>query len=249
MKVLVSAAAIAALAGAASADFTNPVSYTQLIDGQNGVTVTATPIDEARSAGDRNVVAYENLDPGANGYVAFSNPPAAAGEFLGFDDYGTGLAGSSAPTAPLGAPDGGNITLAEFQFIGGINAVGDELAFAFFDNAGNPVNGFSIALSQAGNFIWTITLGSGFDVPAEGLIRGEVLAGTGQWFLGDAGPTVGYEDDTFASPPGASPSFGPISSGAGTNFSYNFALVEVPAPGALAVFGLGGLAAARRRRA
>ena len=58
---------------------------------------------------------------------------------------------------------------------------------------------------------------------------------TGQWFLSDAGPSIGSEDVL-------------IGGGGGGQFSHNFAINAVPAPGAAALLGLGGLIGFRRRR-
>lgn len=219
-----SVACVLAMAGSAFAiDTINIDRSTMLLD--NGVyTIQATPMDQAiptsRSAGP----VYSNLDPGPNGYVA---APAASGTG-GFDDYVSTL-----------AP--GNVTLAEFSFVGGTSVVGGAVFFDFFDANQNFVDGFGVQLSQAGNFIWTITINVPFDIPGAGLVQvffddGSVISNApGQWFLGDAGPTIGTEDSFLGG------------AGNGT-FSHNFELVHIPAPGAIALMGLAGLAATRRRR-
>lgn len=219
-----SVACVLAMAGSAFAiDTINIDRSTMLLD--NGVvTIQATPLDEA-SFGNRSAgPVYSNLDPGPNGYVA---APAASGPG-GFDDYVSTL-----------AP--GNVTLAEFSFVGGTSVVGGAVFFDFFDAGQNFVDGFGVQLPQAGNFIWTITINVPFDIPGAGFVQaffddGSVISNApGQWFLGDAGPTIGSED--------------PFVGGAGDGtFSHNFELVHIPTPGTLALVGLAGLAATRRRR-
>ena len=134
-----------------------------------------------------------------------------------------------------------NFELTEFQFIGGVNQVGGVVFFDFFDAGGSYIDSAGVQLSEAGNFLWTITLNTTFDIADGGFVQmyvdDENLAGAGstaggQWFLTDAGATIG---DALAAD-------------AGTSFDYTVALSTVPAPGAAALLGLGGIAATRRRR-
>ena len=161
---------------------------------------------------------YSNMDSGT-GFVAF---PAGNG-VLGADDYVSTASGSA--------------TLESLRFVGGSEQVGGVLAFDFFNAAGDTfIDGFTVALPSAGNFIWTITLGGVVTVDAAGILQISTDAtSTGQWFLADAGPTVGSEDVN---------AFG---GGDGVN-SHNFELNVIPTPGALSLLGMGGLLAARRRR-
>lgn len=175
---------------------------------------------------------YADMETGPNGYVAF--PPTALEvdgqtEVAGVADY------FSAATS--------NISMEQFKFVGGVDVVGGVMFFDFFDVTGAYVDGFGVQLSSAGNFIWTITLGTPMNIASGGYVQASVddedLAGVGsfaasQWFLGNNGATIGD-----AGAPEASP-----------DFNYNFEIigVAVPTPGSLALLGLGGLATVRRRR-
>ncbi|TVQ82258.1 MAG: PEP-CTERM sorting domain-containing protein [Phycisphaeraceae bacterium] len=194
---------------------------TMLLD--NGLyTIQATPYDTEHTQRSGLGTVYESMGAGS-GFQAFG---AASGPG-GFDDYTS--------TAP------GNITLGEFQFVGGVTAAGGVVFFDFFDSAQNFVDGFGVQLPQAGNFIYTITLNTPIVVPNAGILQaffnddaGVGPFTSGQWFLSDAAPTVGSSD----------PSFGSLTNG----LEHRFALVDVPAPGAIALMGLAGFAASRRRR-
>lgn len=164
---------------------------------------------------------YSNMGSGT-GYVAFTG---ATGP-IGFDDYDTGFTGMQ--------------TLDTFSFVGGVAAAGEVLFFEFYDSASNFVDAFSIAFGGGGNFIYTISGGGGAPIgtafDSAGIVQVIADAGsTGQWFLADAGPTVGTEDAFFGG------NFDGI-------YSHNFELNGIPAPGALALLSLGGLVATRRRR-
>ena len=219
--------AMLAIAGSASADLTglDRSNYTIYQDGVNA-TITATPIggDFAnRGSADQ----YSDLDPGPTGYQAF----ALATGIIGSDDY-TSIAGD-------------DIQLAEFGFVGGVDQAAGIMFVDFFDAGGSFVDGFGVALNNPGNFIYTITIGSSVIAPNAGFVQfdvpgtslgplGPVNTGVqGQWFLGDAGATIGNA--------GA-----PVAAALNHNFRINGTVV--PAPASVALLGLGGLAAVRRRR-
>jgi MYXO-CTERM domain-containing protein len=162
-------------------------------------------------------------------YDASAGPYAslAVGEGQrGFNYYQTAGAGSE-------------MFLGQFKFVGGTNTVGGEVIFNFYGwngtvgEIGSLVNSFTVALPQAGAFVWTITLDPDFVVPTLGYV--EMVNGTGglsRWFLTQTAPSIGT---SFGSPFEAYPSQG-------------FAMIEgVPAPGAIALLGLAGLAGRRRR--
>lgn len=180
-------------------------------------TLTATPLDSADAGrGELDPSFYSAID---GPYTAF----AAATGTIGFDDYGTD------------AED--DIVLTSFRFVGGVAEVGGTMSFQFFDADENFADSFGITLSQAGNFIWTITLNSEVIVPANGLVQavvGEEF--TGQWFLGSTAPIIGTNDLEIG--------------GNGTTSSHRFELngVLVPTPGAVALLGMAGVCATRRRR-
>lgn len=217
-----------AVASSASADLTNNTRG-NLLD-PSMYSLHATELD-APNLGGILGTAYSNMDPGPNGYQAF----APAGGVIGFDDYDSIAA------------DNTTIDLQSYRFVGGVDTSGGVMFFEFYDSSSAFVDSFGVALPQAGNFIWTITINSfpgGVVLPAEGLHQvfadgaGDFGPATnGQWFLGDAGPTVGSEDNN-------------VGGTADGTFSHNFELNGefVPAPASAALLGLGGLAAARRRR-
>ncbi|GAB5495874.1 MAG: hypothetical protein Phyf2KO_09540 [Phycisphaerales bacterium] len=212
----VASSASADLTGATHSNLLDPSMYTITARDINGPAIGEIPSDH-----------YSNMDPGANGYVAF---PAASGP-VGADDYNS-VAGA-------------DIDLAEFGFVGGVTDAGGIAFFEFYDASSNFVDSFGVALTNPGNFIYTITITAfpgSVIVPENGIVQMVVDAasnpsGGGQFFLGDAGPTIGSEDVNF------------LGGGAG-QFSHNFRIngEPIPAPASAALLGLGGLAAARRRR-
>lgn len=216
-KTLIVAAGLA-VASSASADLTSGP-RTNLLSPEF-ITISAQEIGTP-DLGSVIATHYSNI-AGNPGYSSF---PAATGN-QGFDDY---VSTASAP-----------IDLSSFRFVGGVQQVGGTMFFDFFDASSNFVDSFGVALSQAGNFIWTITINTfpgGVVVPEAGFVQATVGAGfTGQWFLSTAAPTVGTEN--------------PLVGGAAGGFSHKFEIngEVVPAPATAALMGLGGLVAVRRRR-
>ncbi len=219
--------AMLAIAGSASADLTglDRSNYTIFQDGVNA-SITATPLGTGfanRGSADQ----YSDLDPGPTGYQAF---PAATG-IAGADDY-TSIASD-------------DIELAEFGFVGGVNQANGIMFVDFFDAGGVFVDGFGVALTNPGNFIYTITITAAVIAPNAGFVQIDVPGTSltplgpsntgvqGQWFLGDAGATIGNA--------GA-----PVALALNHNFRINGTVI--PAPASVALLGLGGLAAIRRRR-
>lgn len=211
-------AMLVAAAGIASADIN-----LENVDRSGYQTFTATGIEiGAQNRGGVAPTQYDNIAAGPGGYVAF---PASNVNPLGVADY------QSVAT--------NNIAMDEFTFVGGVDVAGETVFFDFFDAGGNFVDGFGVALSQAGNFIWTITIGGGVEAAAGGFVQmsidtGGFVNGNGQWFLSDGVAAVG---DALAE-----------DAGGGNNFNFGITGTEVPAPGAFALLGLGGMVASRRRR-
>lgn len=215
MKIVVSLSVVAALAGAASGHIIVPSS--------NAV---ASPIEVSGSdLGARAPTAvYSSI---AGPYSAFAAATGAAG----FDDYT-----SIAP--------GATMMLANFKFVGGVVMSGGSITVNFYDSTSTLANSFSTSLPTGGDFIWTITLGSGdgsdstFAVPTAGFAEMVVdAAATGRWFFTTTAPTIGSSDVTT----GTGSTLNPQRNSA-------FELNMVPAPGSLAALGALGLLAARRRR-
>jgi hypothetical protein len=190
-------------------------------------TATFTEIGQMAQGGYSNRLAtsYTGI-PGP--YSAFT---AATGN-AGFDDYGTSITDSS-------------FALASMRFVGGVTSIGGTMQFRFYDSTATLFSSASVNLPSAGDFIWTITFGtlpdgsdSTFQVPNNGFLELVVGANTtGRWFMTTTGPTVGTNN---------------IAVGTGSTLNpqrYNaFELIAVPAPASLALLGLGGLVATRRRR-
>lgn len=207
-----------ALAVAASAGLANPVPGNIDRSGYEIYTGIADEIgtyDAPRSGGQ----IYSDMQPGANGFVAF---PMAPG-FVASSDYISTASGDQ--------------TMSQFRFVGGVDTVGGVVFFDFFDAGAAFVDGFGVALPSAGDFIWTITFGGGVTVADAGFVTmtSDDLglfgpATQARMFLGDNGATVGNAGQEDIP---------------GFNFNYE---MTVPAPGAFALMGLGGLVATRRRR-
>ncbi len=185
----------------------------------SAIDISARPITDAVTYGERATSIFSAI-PGP--YNAF----AAASGAMGFDDYSSTLA------------DGTYDNLTVFQFVGGVSTIGGRIDVNFYLPGSNSVfSTFFVNLPQAGNFIWTI--GSDANplnllIPADGVV--EMVAAsttTGRWFLGAGAPSIGTESRAF---------------GSTTTLSHRFDLA-IPAPGSLALLGLGGLVATRRRRA
>ncbi len=229
MKTAVSAVAVAALAGAAFAapqlDTVDRSNYTII----TGDAVSATPLDGNFAApASFNGISYSNMTSDVDGFSAFPPSNGDANGVIGADDYS-----SIAP---------GPADLAAFGFVGGTTAAGGVVFFDFFDSAGVFVDGFGVGLTNAGNFIYTITIGTPFSIPADGFVQmvdgtaaGFGPAAQSQWFQTADDATVG--DNLL-----------PSGSFNGFDINYTFELDVIPAPGAAALLGFAGVAAARRRR-
>lgn len=214
MKTTISAVcALAMLAGTASADFIPLPSGHQMLSVE---ALSAQPLDAAQT---RGTAVYSSI-PGP--YAAL-----VAGAFANRDDYTTNMAGT------------GNFSMDVFVFVGGVQQVGGILDIFMLDNANNVVSSFGVALPQAGDFIWTITLATPINAAKSGQVQIQSGAGTtGRWFATSTAASIG--SNSFAS-------------GHGSTFSTGariaaFELQAIPAPGAAALLGLGGLLASRRRR-
>lgn len=214
---------VAGVAGTAAADIA-PFDATAIdrtgMTIYSGDAVIAAPLDSATSALFTAGTAYENMALGTN----FVTSSGAAGGVAGTADYDSA------------ADD--DINMGAFRFVGGVAAAGGVLFFDFFDSAGNFYDGFGVQLSSGGNFIYTITLTTPQLVQDSGFVQmfaddGSVLVATnGTWFLNNEAPTIGSAGAIDVAP----------------DLDYKFAIDAIPAPGSVALLGLGGMVAARRRR-
>ncbi|MDA0803737.1 MAG: hypothetical protein O2819_08315 [Planctomycetota bacterium] len=125
--------------------------------------------------------------------------------------------------------------LLSFRFVGGVDTADSSLRFTFWNAAGDTqVSTFDVTLSQAGNYIWTITLDAADNIlaPQNGWMEVTGVDGaTGKWFLTTTAASVGSQV--------------PVSG----DYIHAFEMTTsgVPAPGALALLGLAGLVSRRRR--
>lgn len=264
MKTLVSALAVAGLAGSAFGfseigprgnfqlpDTVDRVNY--LGDITSLISIDAVPLDE-HDGGTRSTVEYSAIQAGA-GYVSSTSTPSSP--LVGFNDYQFASNGASA----FGSPSLNAVHALDFmRFVGGSVTAGGKMDFFFLQNDSSTATGFTITFSAAGNFIYTFNVGAipgGIYVPEEGYYVAQKNAGSssqvrqfyGGSTSGSGAPTVGRQ-----SVPGFSAgsqdfvfTSASYNGGAPTPISERFEL-SVPAPGASALLGLAGLVGIRRRR-
>lgn len=262
MKTLVSALAVASLAGAAfgfdeigprgNFNLANTVDrFNYLGDITDLISIEATPI--GHETGGRLATEYSAIQAGA-GYVSSTSTPASA--VVGFNDYQ--FASNPGPFGtPLSNPVAGLETM---RFVGGSVAAGGKMDFVFLQNDSSTATAFTITFANAGNFIYTFTIGTipgGVYVPTEGLYYAQRNAGSvsqvrqfyGGSTAGAGAPTIGAQSVGGFSPPSTDFVFtsATYNGGAPTPISERFEL-NVPAPGAAALMGLAGLVGLRRRR-
>lgn len=222
--------AMIAIAGSATADIDRS-NYTIYGATASQIGGTVDGVAQGVAAG----VVYSNMSSDLEGFFSVSSGPA--------DGDGNPLA-INADDYTSTAPGGG--LMDEFRFVGGVDTVGGVMFFDLFDAGGTFVDGFGVALSQAGNFIWTINITNNDVAFAEsGFVQASIdddgsfgPATGGAWFLTADDATVGSND--VGAIPGGSP--------AGNDLNHTFEITAIPAPASVALLGLGGFAAARRRR-
>lgn len=262
MKTLVSALAVASLAGSAFgvleigprgnfniADTVDRVNH--LGDITNLITIEATPIGDTLS--DRGTPEYSAIQAGV-GYVSSTSTPGSA--VVGFNDYQF-----ASNAGAFGAPATNAVAALDYiRFVGGSVAAGGKMDFVFLQNDTSTATSFTITFANPGNFIYTLNVGiipGGVYVPVEGLYytqRNATSPSQVRQFYGGssaatAAPTVGAQSVGGFSGPSADFVFtnAGYNGGAPTPISERFEL-QVPAPGAAALMGLAGLVGLRRRR-
>lgn len=219
--------AIAALMLSAGIAAASPVSAAEI--DHSSYEIYSAHAETTRGAGPFSM--YSDLETGPDGFVSFPDTAVDANGAL-----------ESAGVADYTSISSGDIALDQFVFVGGVDQAGGVVFIDFFTSAGDYIDGFGVQLAEEGNFIWTIDLNETLMVASSGLVQmsidDEDLAGAGstaagRWFLGNNGATIGDAGLAEGDP----------------DFNYAFALnSNVPAPGSLALLGLGAMSATRRRR-
>lgn len=123
----------------------------------------------------------------------------------------------------------GLVELTEVSFVGGVGNANDIVWFDFFNTGGSIIGGFGVQFPSALNAVWTVDLtGAGIFATRDGFMQ----------IAGDTGVTLRWFTTNEAVDVGSNS--GPT--------VFAFALNGIPTPGAVALFGLAGLAGVRRRR-
>lgn len=264
MKTLVSALAVASLAGSAfgisaTSELTRSGTLPArpaTVDRVNwlGDITQYVTITEERDVVDRGVGVYDTTTP--TSYATLTSSPASPA--IGFNDYQTSLHpgpnGDASDIAPLAG-------LERMIWVGGSAATGGgpngKVDFFFLWNDGSTATGFTITFAAATFAKWNIELNipGGIAVPEEGFLFVQKNATSPvemRMGLQTSAPTIGTEDSSVAGwADGLGGFWGPNASknfiSGASNYREGFRL-EIPAPGAAALMGLAGLVGLRRRR-
>lgn len=156
-------------------------------------------------------------------YAAFAAAPGG----IGFDDYAS--------------TETGYFELQSMRFVGSSDTAGGTVRIEFYTFDPNPAlavfhSSITVGLPVSAGTIYGLTFAPGFWVPNNGYIQMVATGTNARWFLSTTAPSVGTQ------------SYAVGSSNPTALISHRFELTSVPAPGALALLGLGGLVAGRRRR-
>ncbi len=194
---------------------------------QAQVVVAASPLDSlGGNFGTAAARVYNGITGGYSGGNAID-----ANSFL-FDDYSTVIASPK-------------FVLTELRFVGGVDAANQGLEFDFFDQAGAFSNSFTVGLTNAGYFIYTINTSTltNFQVPSKGFLSVNSVGGsTGGFFYTPNAPAIGTNNSAV----------GDSQLPAGSYYGFGLSgTAAVPEPGAVALLGgfaVGGASFLIRRR-
>ena len=225
-NVGISALSIIAVAGTASAAPLTQGPHTNLLSAdQYTLTKSSLSAGGTTTKAPPSVIYSEDWELNGNLYAV----SAGSGQ-VSFDDYTTTGAG---PTD----------VMTKHRFAGGVAAAGQVIFFTFFTATSFAfATSYGVQLPAGGAYLWTITMGTPRIIPSNGIVAmwaddGSVVTpSVGTWYLSDLAPTIG---STGASFPGFTASGAPLN---------HIQQIETPAPAGLALLGLGGALAARRRR-
>jgi MYXO-CTERM domain-containing protein len=233
MRVTPSVLAIALASGvAATGSAQTPISVDRTgydIFDSSQITITATSLSSWSESERQGNDVYSSL--GTDGTFGFSSTSTGPSALI--DDY-------------TGDGSAGNIFRLRFvTFVGGVSNAGDIIYFDFFSVQGLFISGFGVMMPNTLNQVWTFNVNSGTTQPVgsnqidvlnsgflqiagdDGSLNDSGLATNLRWFETNEVVDIGSND-------------------APTIFA--FQVTGVPTPGAVALFGLAGLAAVRRRR-
>ena len=183
------------------------------------------------SFGTRATEIYNGIE-----FTSVYTAATAATGFGGWDDYQTS-------TAPGGSYGGGLDMMTAHEWVGGMtgNPSGTGLMFfTFFTALGTPFDSYGVALPADGAHYWGITITGGMYIPSDGIAQAWFNDGSftaygsqpGFWMYSEGAPSIGTNSDIVGQ-------FAP---------NYNMHTIVIPAPASLAMLGLGGALAVRRRR-
>jgi len=181
------------------------------------------------------------VDASTNGYVAFG---LTTGQ-IALEDYVMDTSSFSP----------GTLDMDIMRFVGGVDTANTILDFNFYgtaDGTGPVASSFAVQLGSAGDFIWTVTLGTPLAIPTSGSMevifddtRPENAAGGGRIFISqEPALAKGSSPGNPFGIPGSGPNGEP------RDFAFELQTTSIPEPATAALIGLFGfgLILSRQRR-